>query len=148
MSRRWRFEYAEESGERTVEEIDSWATLQDAIHDADRLGITQMTLLRDGGPTLLWTFGERRAMIVYWDQPVGWEDAGFHAIDPTAGTVRSDRYRLSNGQVDMFPDRDTIPREAIIEIVRHAYENAQRYPGVTWRDDTRGVIETHPSSTE
>ena len=106
------------------------------MRTADRSGVSEMHLVRDGGPSLMWVNVVTRTVVVYWDS--GYDDAGSHAVDPDAGPGASDGYPLANGQVDEFPDRDTVPRDVAVEIVLYAFEHASRDPRVAWVDDNTG----------
>ena len=57
-----------------------------------------------------------RAMVFLLEHSDG--DPGEHATDPT-GVGSSGGFVLENGQVDEFPDRDTVPVREALRILAH-----------------------------
>lgn len=47
------------------------------------------------------------------------DDPGEHLVDPGAGSVYSDGYLLSNGQMDSYLDADTVPLHLAISTCTH-----------------------------
>jgi hypothetical protein len=95
-------------------------------------GVLGTWLTREDGPTIGVVTNRVRAMLVWMAEP---GDPGRHAVDPTAGDGRGDGYRLSNGQVDRYADRDTVPFALARRIVREVLDNGTTGDGVTWHDD-------------
>lgn len=76
------------------------------------------------------TNGER-AMVMLLD---GAGDPGEHLVDPH-GEGSSGGYLLSNGQVDTYPDRDTVAFSIAASAVAHLIDHGAWPEGVTVEDD-------------
>lgn len=70
------------------------------------------------------TNGERAMMLLLDDDG----DPGEHAVDPTAAASESNGYRLGNGQVDTYPDADTVPFETAMRLVHDIITGHPRRP--------------------
>ncbi|MFR9775642.1 Imm1 family immunity protein [Micromonospora sp. MS34] len=77
--------------------------------------------------------GGRRALVLHLREP---GDVGRHAVDPTAPPDVVGEYRLNNGQVDRYADRDTVEVDRLPALVAHFLAAAGRWPGVEWADDS------------
>jgi hypothetical protein len=74
---------------------------------------------------------ETRAMVVVLDEP---GDADEHATDPTV-TGQQRGYVLANGQHDAYDNRDTLPLQQALMIVKHVIEHGHAPAGVGWQVD-------------
>ena len=90
--------------DHTTEWVSPQAIL-DAIDARMRAGELTTFLESDGGRIIGWSSNQERVMLMVLN---GVGDAGEHAIDPT-GRGQSTGYVMDNGQVDTYPDADTIP---------------------------------------
>jgi hypothetical protein len=77
------------------------------------------------------TNGER-AMVMFLKNP---DDPGEHLGDPHAGDEFSTGYRLANGQVDDYADRDTAPLALALGALRYRIETGKQEPTATWIED-------------
>jgi hypothetical protein len=85
----------------------------------------------DSGRLLaLVTDGQRALVIVL--RHVG--DAGEHLIDRSEDHATSSGYVLSNGQVDTYPNRDTIPLAMALDVVRAVIQD-RKHPDAEWQVD-------------
>ena len=85
-----------------------------AVIRARDSGPREMLFESDRGRTLFFVTNGNRVMMVLMDEP---GDPGEHAVDvDAAGT--SSGYVLSNGQVDEYADRDTVPWDAALQVLR------------------------------
>lgn len=75
-----------------------------------------------------------RVMLLLWG-PIG-SDEGVFAVDPDASGREQDGYRLSNGQVDTYADKDTVPLAAAMKAVRYIVDNDVTDPDLLWRSWT------------
>lgn len=73
-----------------------------------------------------------RAMVLLLDHD---GDPGEHAVDPDAGTGSSDGYVLENGQVDEYPDQDTVPVDEAVRIVAHVLAHGAPPGDAGWQVD-------------
>lgn len=89
-------------------------------------------LIRDDGAIIGVLTNHQRALVVWMDEP---GDPGRHAIDPAAGAGHSEGYRLTNGQVDRYADRDTVPFALAQKIVRGLVDRGTAPDGVQWQAD-------------
>ena len=111
VGERWRLDKATE-----------WLSPQ-AILDAieARMGAGELTIFleSDQGRIIGWSTNQERVMLMLL---TGVGDAGEHALDPT-GQGQSTGYVMDNGQVDTYPDTDTIPlpeaRRLLLSLVTH-----------------------------
>jgi hypothetical protein len=63
-------------------------------------------------------------------------DAGEHVVDPTADhATSSGGYVLSNGQVDTYPNRDTVPLATGLTVVRAVVDGRQIPAAAEWHED-------------
>jgi hypothetical protein len=74
------------------------------------------------------TNGERALVMLF--RVVG--DEGDHLVDPTAGDGSRGGYRLSNGQTDIYRDRDTVTLVRALEIVE-AIVDGVPHPDAEWQ---------------
>lgn len=82
---------------------------------------------RDDGVVLaLLTNTSRASVMLLADS----DDPGEHAVSPTAGPAISSGFRLENGQVDTYPDTDTIPLDSAIQAAEHVVRHGE------WPRDT------------
>lgn len=77
-------------------------------------GQSMVTLSSSLGRVLMFVSNGARAMVVVMDHE---GDAGQHLADPV-GVGVSGGYVLDNGQVDEYPDRDTVELAAALDAVR------------------------------
>jgi hypothetical protein len=77
----------------------------DTIDARMRAGDLTTFLESDEGRIIGWSTNRERVMLMVLN---GVGDAGEHALDPT-GQGESTGYLMDNGQVDTYPDADTIP---------------------------------------
>ena len=97
VEERWRLDHATE-----------WLSPQailDTIEARMRAGELTTFLESDAGRIIGWSTNQERVMLMLLDE-VG--DAGEHAVDPT-GQGQSSGYVMDNGQLDTYPDADTVP---------------------------------------
>jgi hypothetical protein len=105
---------------------------EDAVAVAVRArdsGPREVLFESDLGRTLLFVTNGDRVMMVLMDEP---GDPGVHVVDPDADGTSSG-YVLSNGQVDEYADRDTVPWEAALRALRCVVDD--KSSPVTWRSD-------------
>ncbi|MET8981767.1 hypothetical protein ABZX85_39865 [Streptomyces sp. NPDC004539] len=103
----------------------------EALRSRIALGHLETWLTSSSGRSLAFVTNTERAMVVLLEGP---DDPGEHAVTPdTEGT--SDGFTLSNGQVDEYPDEDTVPIEEALRLVRHVVETG------TWPMDGRWVTD-------
>jgi hypothetical protein len=95
-------------------------------------GVLETWLIRDDGPVIGIVTNGSRAMVVWMAEP---GDPGRHAVDPGAGEGRGDGYRLGNGQVDRYADRDTVPFALARRIVTELLDSGTTGEDVNWHDD-------------
>jgi hypothetical protein len=72
-----------------------------------------------------------RAMVVLM---TGVGDAGEHAVDETAIGSSND-FVHDNGQVDEYPNQDTVPVDVALRVVASVVQNGTPPPDVGWRVD-------------
>lgn len=84
----------------------------------------------DGHLLFIVTNGERAMMMLLDDAG----DPGEHAIDASAGASNSTGFRLGNGQIDTYPDDDTVPFETALRLVHEIVSGNPRQPA-GWRID-------------
>ncbi|MEV4118603.1 hypothetical protein [Micromonospora sp. NPDC049645] len=72
-----------------------------------------------------------RAMVMAMEEP---GDPGQHAVDPDAEGEEGG-YRLSNGQVDRYDNRETVPFGVALEVVRKLVDHDRWPTTVVWHDD-------------
>ena len=77
----------------------------DTVDARMRAGELTTFLQSDTGRIIGWTTNRERVMLMVLN---GVGDAGEHAVDPS-GQGQSTGYALDNGQVDTYPDADTVP---------------------------------------
>ena len=111
VGERWRLDHTTE-----------WLSPQaiwDAIDARMRAGELTTFLESDAGRIIGWSSNRKRVMLTVLN---GVGDPGEHAIDPT-GRGQSTGYVLDNGQVDTYPDTDTIPlpeaQRLLLSLVTH-----------------------------
>lgn len=85
----------------------------------------------DGRQLGVTTNGER-AMVMLLREV---DDPGEHAVDPTTASDEHGGYVLSNGQQDVFPDRDTIPLDQALGVVARVIERGEPRAEVEWQVD-------------
>jgi hypothetical protein len=85
----------------------------------------------DNGRLLAVVTNGARAMVMVLDEP---GDAGEHAIDPTA-TGEQSEYVLANRQHDTYDNRDTVPLQQALMIVKHVIEHGRAPAGIGWQID-------------
>lgn len=85
----------------------------------------------DRGRRLAIVTNRKRAMV--WLQE-HFEDAGEHAIDPTA-TGTSGGYVLDNGQCDEYPDRDTVELGRALVIIEGIVAAGEPPADAAWSID-------------
>ncbi len=95
-------------------------------------GVLETWLTRDDGPVIGVVTTGARAMVVWMAEP---GDPRRHAVDPDAGDARGDGYRLGNGQVDRYADRDTVPFALARRIVAELVDTGATGADVHWHDD-------------
>ncbi|MGW6980951.1 hypothetical protein ACWGE1_16100 [Streptomyces sp. NPDC054932] len=81
----------------------------------------------DAGQLLAVVTNGERAKVFLLD---GDGEPGEHLVDPHA-EGSSDGYQLSNGQVDVYADRDTVAFDVAGQAVSHFIEHGTWPPGVT-----------------
>lgn len=91
----------------------------------------QTWLTSSAGRSLTLVSNTERAMVMLLDDA---DDPGRHAVDPSATGV-SGGFVLSNGQVDVYPDADTVPLAEALRIVRHVVDRGTAPPDAAWADD-------------
>lgn len=87
------------------------------------------TMSSSRGRALMFVSNGARAMVVLIDHE---GDAGQHLGDPTGAGV-SGGYVLDNGQVDEYPDRDTVEFATALDVVRAVVSGSPA--SVTWVSD-------------
>jgi hypothetical protein len=119
----WRLEssHAPVTGEHAVELISS---------RADE-GQFETWFEHDKGRLLAVVTNGTRAMVMVLDEP---GDAGEHATDPTA-TGQQSGYVLANGQHDTYDNRDTVPIQQALMIVKHVIEHGHAPAETGWQVD-------------
>jgi len=78
-------------------------------------GRRETWLISSAGRSLAFVTNTDRAMVVLLAEE---GDPGEHAVDPGAAGV-SEGFVLSNGQLDAYPDEDTVPIGEAFRIVEH-----------------------------
>jgi len=73
-----------------------------------------------------------RALVMLLEHPDG--DPGEHAVDPAA-TGSSEGFELENGQVDEYPNADTVPMEEALRIVAHLVGHGTPARDASWQVD-------------
>ena len=73
-----------------------------------------------------------RAMVMLLEHGDG--DPGEHAVDP-AGTGSSRGFELENGQVDEYPDADTVPMDEALRILAHLVAEGVPPSDASWQVD-------------
>ncbi|MFF5488605.1 hypothetical protein [Streptomyces virginiae] len=117
-SRRWHlqgspgFDYSGEDARQLLRHRLDWATQETWFEDGRAASLAVVT-------------NGERAMVSLLD---GEADRAEHLVDPR-GSGSSGGYRLTNGQVDVYADRDTVTFEAAGRAVAYFIEHA------TWPDD-------------
>lgn len=86
----------------------------------------------DGQLLAIVTNGERAMVMVMLLQDDG--DPGEHAIDASADASENTGFGLDNGQIDTYPDRDTVPFETAMQLVHEVLSGNPRQP-TDWRID-------------
>ncbi|MFD1948229.1 hypothetical protein [Nocardioides aestuarii] len=84
------------------------------------------------GRTIVLVSNGSRAMVMLLDHGNG--DPGEHATDPTAAGS-SDGFVLENGQVDEYPDHDTVPMREALRIVTHLVADGTPPSDASWHVD-------------
>jgi hypothetical protein len=111
VEERWRLDH-------TTEWLSPQAIL-DTIEARMRAGELTTYLESDAGRIIGWSTNQERVMLMLLN---GIGDAGEHALDPT-GQGQSTGYVMDNGQVDTYPDADTIPvpeaQALLLSLVTH-----------------------------
>jgi hypothetical protein len=77
----------------------------------------------ESGRLLAFVTNGERAMVMLLREP---GDAGEHAVDRSADTSTSGGYVLANGQVDTYPDRDTVPVATAMDLVVAVIDGRER----------------------
>ncbi|MBE1605597.1 hypothetical protein [Actinopolymorpha pittospori] len=94
---------------------------------------TMMTWLESSlGRTIAFVSNGSRAMVMLLEHNDG--DPGEHAIDPE-GIGSSDGFVLENGQLDEYPDRDTVPMCEALRIVTHLVAEGVPPGDASWQVD-------------
>jgi len=119
---------------------ETWSIDGEAVHansfEADvsaRISTGKLTtwVTSTQGRTLALVSNGARIMVVLMEH-VG--DPGFHALDPNADGESQSGYVLENGQVDTYPNGETVPLDdglrAAAEVVRTG-----ELAHVTWQSD-------------
>lgn len=101
------------------------------IRDRCAQGILTTWFESDAGRMLAVVTNGERAMVMLLREP---GDAGEHAVDRHAEDATSGGYVLDNGQVDTYPDRDTVPFETALELAAAVIEGRQRSQDDWWID--------------
>ena len=98
----------------------------------ERLGSDMRTtvLESDLGRILMIVTNGERAMVMLLDEP---GDSGGHAVDAGA-TGASGGFVLDNGQIDEYPNRDTVPWAHAKAVVRRIVATGER-PDSGWQVD-------------
>lgn len=73
-----------------------------------------------------------RAMVMLLEHGDG--DPGEHAVD-RAGTGSSGGFELENGQVDEYPDADTVPMNEALRILAHLVAEGVPPSDASWQVD-------------
>ncbi|GAA2850690.1 hypothetical protein Acy02nite_34030 [Actinoplanes cyaneus] len=94
-------------------------------------GELETWLRHDDGRMLGVVTNGNRAMVMAMDE---FGDPSRHAVDPDANGEESG-YRLSNGQVDRYDNRDTIPLGTALDVVRELIDHGRWPAEVAWQDD-------------
>lgn len=102
------------------------------VQQAMSAGQGEIWIDHEQGRTLAVVLGGTRAMVMFLPEP---DDAGHHAIDPTASTGDPGEYLLANGQIDRYADCDTIDVPYLPQVVTHFLATTDRWPGVPWVND-------------
>jgi hypothetical protein len=84
------------------------------------------------GRTLALVSNGARMMVVLMEHV---EDPGFHAIDPQADAESQSGYVLDNGQVDTYPNRDTIALDDGVRAAAEVVRTGELTKGVAWHSD-------------
>ena len=84
------------------------------------------------GRTIYFVSNGSRAMVMLLEHSDG--DPGEHAIDP-AGAGSSGGFVLENGQVDDYPDHDTVPLGEALRIVAHLVAEGVPPSDASWQVD-------------
>ncbi|MEU5726120.1 hypothetical protein ABZ783_30445 [Micromonospora sp. NPDC047738] len=105
------------------------------VQEAIAAGCGALSVEHEQGPILVVVVGGARAMVM---RLAAAGDAGHHAIELAASLEPSERYTLTNGQVDHYADRDTVDTRHLVPIVTHFLATLDRWPGVPWQNDESG----------
>ena len=89
-------------------------------------------LVSSRGRTITLVSNGSRAMVMFLEHSDG--DPGEHAIDPT-GVGSSGGFVLENGQVDDYPDRDTVPMGEALRILAHLVAEGLPPSDASWQVD-------------
>lgn len=84
------------------------------------------------GRTITFASNGSRAMVMLLQHSDG--DPGEHAIDP-AGVGSSGGFVLENGQVDDYPDQDTVPMGEALRILAHLVAEGVPPSDASWQVD-------------
>ncbi|MFG2977185.1 hypothetical protein ACGFYY_29885 [Streptomyces sp. NPDC048331] len=94
-------------------------------------GRLETWLTSSSGRSLAFVTNAERAMVMLLEDE---SDPGEHAVDPGAEGA-SDGFVLSDGQVDEYPDEDTVPMDEAFRLVEHIVGTG------SWPADARRVID-------
>jgi hypothetical protein len=84
------------------------------------------------GRAIAFTSNGSRAMVMLLEHADG--DPGEHAIDP-GGVGSSGGFVLENGQVDEYPDSDTVPMAEALRILAHVVSEGVPPRDASWHVD-------------
>jgi hypothetical protein len=109
-----------------IQDTSDWLDAQSAvslIHSRLELRQYETWFESESGKLLAFVTNGERAMVMLLGEP---GDAGEHAVDRSASTSTSGGYVLANGQVDTYPDRDTVPLRTAMALVVAVIDGHER----------------------
>ena len=126
VQERWRI------SDRPDDMVDA-ATLAETIERRVASGVMTTWLESSLGRRIALVSNGLRAMVLLLQHDDG--DPGEHAIDPAAGVASSGGFVLDNGQVDEYPDRETVPMGEALRIVVSLVSDGVPPSDASWEVD-------------
>ena|SRR5918994_5369361 len=117
-----------------IHDAGDWLSASEArAQVASRIAEGELTtwLVSSDGRMLGLVSNRVRAMVVLM---TGEGDAGEHAVDETA-IGSSNGFVLDNGQVDEYPNQDTVPVDVALRVVSSVVQHGTPPPDIGWRVD-------------
>jgi hypothetical protein len=123
----WTLDVAEAARRRTYS-VASLEQLRMHIEEAARVSAPELTLFDAGEPVLVLTFNEERAVLSA--RRPGTETFLVACVPTQTGPPVS--FRLANGQVDEYPPRFIVPRDAALRALEHLMTTGDLAPRFEW----------------